>query len=107
MIQYRHGDVLVEQVDGLPRERQEVSGLTLAYGEATGHSHRIAENDGRAQLWRAGKELFVEIREQTATLVHDEHGPIVLGPGVYRAWIHREYVPSQDGLTVDFRPVID
>lgn len=106
-ILYRHGDVLVARVDRIPDEAQRLDGLVLARGEATGHSHRIAENDGRAQLMRAGAELFLVVRDASATLVHDEHGPIVLEPGHYRVWKQREYVPATEAGEVRFRPVVD
>lgn len=104
---YRHGDVLVARVESIPASAELVAGLTLARGEATGHTHRIAETDGRAHLLRHGAELFLEIMEQPATLVHDEHGPIALDPGLYRVWKQREYVPSAGTGTVQFRPVSD
>lgn len=44
---------------------------------------------------------------EPATLVHDEHGPIALDPGVYRVWKQREYVPAGKSGTVEFRPVSD
>lgn len=103
---YRHGDVLVARVDGIPADAQRIDGLVLARGEATGHSHRIAEVDGRARLMRAGAQLFLTV-ERDATLVHDEHGPIVLEPGHYRVWKQREYVPASEGGEVRFRPVVD
>lgn len=104
---YRHGDVLVARVGSIPKRAERVAGLTLARGEATGHSHRIAEDDGRAQLLRHGGELFLKIEERSATLVHDEHGPIALEPGMYRVWKQREYVPSDGTGKVQFRPVVD
>ncbi len=103
---YRHGDVLVARVETIPTDAERIDGLVLARGEATGHSHRIAEDDGRAQLTRAGAELFLAIG-RTATLVHDEHGPIALEPGHYRVWKQREYVPASEGGAVRFRPVVD
>jgi hypothetical protein len=104
---YRHGDVLVAAIHTLPADAEPIAGLVLARGEATGHAHRIAEEDGRAILLRAGAELFLEVRDQAATLVHDEHGPIALDPGLYRVWKQREYVPAGRTGTVTFRAVAD
>ena len=105
---YRHGDVLVQRIDAIPAGAREVPGTVLARGELTGHSHRIAEGDGRASLLRAGADLFLRV-ERTATLVHDEHRPIELEPGLYRVWRQREYVPesASDPQRVRFRPVRD
>lgn len=103
---YRHGDVLLAKIDALPENAEPIVGLVLARGEATGHAHRIAEEDGRATLLRTYSEMLLQIRE-LATLVHEEHGPIVLEPGVYRVWKQREYVPAGKSGRVTFRPVSD
>lgn len=91
---YRHGDVLLKAIRDLPRGLEKHSGTTLASGEMTGHRHRIQETD-RAQLWVQGNNLFLEIKGN-ATLVHEEHHPIVLPQGIYQVWRQREYRPEQD-----------
>ncbi|MDZ8188516.1 MAG: hypothetical protein RMX96_27130 [Nostoc sp. ChiSLP02] len=90
---YRHGDVLLRRIDTLPVNAQKHVGATLAYGELTGHSHRIQQADA-VQLWVNGSELFLEVKEPTATLVHEEHRPIELTKGFYRVWRQREYRPE-------------
>lgn len=97
---YRHGDVLVMAVDGLPAQSTPIPGTVLVYGEATGHSHRIAERDA-ARLYRGGAHTYLKIDADQATLVHEEHASIVLERGVYRYWRQREYTPER------IRPVID
>ncbi len=98
MALYRHGDVLVESVDSVPADARQLQHLVLAEGELTGHSHRVAEREA-AVLWRSGRGLFLKVTAPTATLVHQEHGPIVLPHGTYRVWQQREYSP-QDIRTV-------
>jgi hypothetical protein len=95
---YRHGDVLIAYVASLPAGAQLVKpkqgdGATLAYGEITGHSHRIRQADA-AQLWAHGNEMFLEITQPSATLVHEEHQAIELPKGIYRVWKQREYRPD-------------
>ncbi len=87
---YRHGDVLLRQLSRLPTGIHRKEGTTLAYGEVTGHSHRIAQAD-RVQLWVRGGDLFLEVQHPSATLVHEEHRAIELPPGLYRVWRQREY----------------
>lgn len=90
---YRHGDVLLRQVTHLPTGVQRQTGVTLAHGESTGHSHRLAQPD-QVQLWARGGELFLEIKGSSATLVHEEHRAIELPQGIYRVWRQREYRPD-------------
>lgn len=95
---WRQGDVFVEVVDAVPETvmRSPLPHGVLAHGEITGHSHQF-ENTENAQLYagsRAG-ELFVEIANDNARIVHDEHGTIELRPGTYRVWRQREYTPER------------
>lgn len=97
---YRHGDVLVLQVDAVPDGAVKRTHLTLAEGELTGHSHRIAEADS-AELWEFRTERFLQVTGCSATLIHEEHGPITLPPGAYRVWRQREYSPREIRIVRD------
>ena len=97
---YRHGDVLIASVPSLPVGSVPRSGLILAHGEHTGHSHRIRET-GAASLYVYGKELYLLVSAPSATLTHEEHRPIELPIGVYRVWQQREYTPSAIRTVVD------
>ncbi|WP_223280189.1 hypothetical protein [Nostoc sp. PA-18-2419] len=90
---YRHGDVLLRRIASLPINAQKGVGATLAHGELTGHSHRIQQSDA-IQLWVNGSELYLEVKQPTATLVHEEHRAIELPQGLYRVWRQREYRPD-------------
>ncbi|MCE9547809.1 MAG: hypothetical protein K8T25_20240 [Planctomycetia bacterium] len=91
---YRHGDILVAPVASIPSGATRVQHLVLAEGELTGHAHRISEA-GSAVLYRTSDELFLDVVGQTATLIHQEHGPIDLSQGKYRVWRQREYAPRE------------
>jgi hypothetical protein len=91
---YRHGDVLVAQVWGIPRGAAKRPHLVLAEGEVTGHSHRIAE-PGAAELYQKGRDVYLRVLADAATLIHQEHGPVSLPRGDYRVWRQREYSPSE------------
>ncbi|MCC5645478.1 hypothetical protein LC607_21515 [Nostoc sp. CHAB 5824] len=90
---YRHGDVLIRRITSLPVGAQRGIGATLAHGEITGHSHRIQQSHA-VQLWVHGSDLFLEVKEPSATLVHEEHRAIELPQGLYRVWKQREYRPD-------------
>jgi len=90
---YRHGDILIASVETIPGHARSRPGLVLAYGEVTGHSHRV-ETEGRAQLLELGGLLFLSIEGEPARLVHEEHDTIVIEPGTYRVWRQREYLSA-------------
>ncbi|MEJ6480965.1 hypothetical protein N0Y54_06385 [Nostoc punctiforme UO1] len=92
-ILYRHGDVLIRHIASLPVGAQKRVGATLAHGEITGHSHRIQQSHA-VQLWVHGSDLFLEVKEASTTLVHEEHRAIELPQGLYHVWRQREYRPD-------------
>jgi hypothetical protein len=97
---WRHGDVLIASIDGIPDEARLQTHTTLARGEVTGHSHRVAE-PRTAELYEMNGLLFLRVIAATATVVHQEHKPITLPRGNYRVWIQREYTPSEIRRVVD------
>lgn len=98
---WRHGDVFLQAVEALPDGVRKLPHVTLARGESTGHCHRIRER-GVADLFAApGGDLYLNVTGEKATLVHEEHGPIELKPGLYRSWIQREYSPERIRRVVD------
>lgn len=90
---YRQGDVLIRHIARLPIGAQKRDGTTLAEGEVTGHRHRLQQTDA-VQLWAQGSELFLEVKQASATLVHEEHRAIELPHGFYQVWKQREYRPD-------------
>jgi hypothetical protein len=100
MKQFRQGDVLIQRVrTRAPKGRQvtDQGRVILAYGEVTGHAHEIVAPPDElppAQLFEepdGTRYLFVD---RACALVHQEHGPIALAPGVYRVVRQREYSPE-------------
>ena len=90
---YRHGDVLVGSVDGLPEGAKKRDNVTLAYGEMTGHSHRIADPT-TAETFEYEGQLYLRVIAASAELIHEEHHTIELQQGIYRVWQQREYTPG-------------
>ncbi len=97
---YRHGDVLLADVPEIPEGARRRPGLVLAYGEATGHSHRV-EPDEAAELFELDNVLYLRVSGPIARLVHEEHAPIALYSGSYRVWRQREYTPREIRAVVD------
>ena len=77
---WRQGDVLIETIAEIPAGGDLQHSPVLVYGEATGHSHRI-EAPERAEVWEVGGELYLKVTDATR-LIHDEHLPITLEPGI-------------------------
>lgn len=91
---YRHGDVLIGQVDQLPSGAKKRNHVVLAYGEITGHSHRIADPH-TAETFEINGEIYLKVTAPKAQLIHQEHAMIELPEGVYRVWQQREYTPEE------------
>jgi hypothetical protein len=92
--QYRHGDVLIEELAALPSVREKLPHTILAHGEVTGHCHRIKEAD-TADLYSTSEGFCLHVRGMAATVIHEEHAPITLTGGYYRVWRQREYSPEE------------
>jgi len=118
---YRQGDVIIAEVESLKfseDERVKSKGLhsiTLALGEATGHSHvleadtivvgRPWSNPNEIAILQVGFDMMVRPSHVISipfggTVVHQEHGAIVLDPGNYAVVQQREYLPRRRFMSV-------
>lgn len=94
----RQGDVLIMRVTNLPgdaiaQKRDESERIILAHGELTGHAHAIHDRGARL-LETAARAVFLEITDETASLVHEEHSTVSIPPGIYRVLKQTEYSPE-------------
>ncbi len=98
---YRQGDVMIRQIKCLPKgERKLIATGILAYGEVTGHCHKIADlGEGELFEIQATSEIpagiFLSVGEHGVRIVHDEHSPLVLPSGEYEVIIQKEYSPAE------------
>lgn len=107
----RQGDVLlVPTSDDAPNGQgveREGGRLVLAEGEATGHAHAIRASHARLLRdvrptgivhrrhgARVEQRLVLVVEDKPALLEHEEHGPIMVAPGVYEVRRQREYAPG-------------
>ena len=92
MKQARQGDVLFEQVSSIPSNLKKRGNNVVAYGEATGHAHRLESNtavlfDGEG----AEKgDMFLD-SSAPATVEHEEHPTVNVPKGKFKITIQREY----------------
>ena len=91
---YRQGDVLIRRIQSLPKQAAQprLTGI-LAYGEATGHAHKV-EDLAHAEVLEIGNGLYLRVGEDGVRVVHEEHGAITLPPGNYEVEVQREYTPE-------------
>lgn len=91
---YRQGDVLLLRVAHLPTgsvKEECKDRIVLAFGEVTGHAHAVPAT--AAEYFKFQNENYLKVTVETA-LVHEEHSPIELLPGVYKVVRQREYTPQ-------------
>lgn len=100
MKMFRQGDVLLVQVEEIPADATacQVDGdVILAYGEVTGHAHRIEAGTvkplAKGGVWEPSAERFIQALEG-AVLRHEEHGSIAIPKGKYRVVQQVEYTPE-------------
>jgi hypothetical protein len=98
----QQGDVLLRKLGAMPSgEPSKITRkrLVLAHGES-GHSHIIEDED--AELIQMGERILLKL-DRAATVVHEEHRPIRLSPGIWEIGRVREY----DWFSKMERQVID
>jgi hypothetical protein len=91
-LQYRQGDIWIESAKFSPKgQTKRIETGIVAYGELTGHSHKIVSPhvellvDEAGKIWARSSVPF--------KMEHDEHGPIDFPAGEYCISRQREYDP--------------
>jgi hypothetical protein len=89
---FRHGDILIKEIDKLPTGLKEIDNPILAYGEMTGHNHKlIKEREQQFSIFEDIKgNKYLQINEPT-DLVHEEHKKITIEKGFYFIDHEQEY----------------
>lgn len=91
---WRQGDVLIQRVESIPPSARAMKRAVLASGDSTGQRHQIKDRRA-ARLFSSGNgaisDLFLEVIAEEASVVHPEHGEIILPRGTYRVWKQREF----------------
>lgn len=97
---WRQGDVFLIAIPVLPKHECEERRPVLAEGEVTGHAHRLAD-PASGRVFTAGDKLFLQVLDESATIVHEEHGPVTVPRGGYEVRIQREYSPQEIRRVID------
>ena len=86
----RHGDVQIIEVNEIPEDAKKLEGRKeLAYGEVTGHAHRVKDLVGDLFETKNG-DLYLKV-DELSNLTHEEHKTIPLKQKKYRVVIKRQY----------------
>ena len=96
---YRHGDLLIRQIEKLPKGIKEVESNTIAEGEFTGHSHRLqtaVRTDMKIYTDIDGRKYFKV--DKDGKLTHEEHKTITIEKGIYEVIIEREFNPFEESI---------
>lgn len=101
MNQIQQGDVMLEEVTGLPEGAVPKNGGLVMAGELTGHAHRL-DTATKGLLYEKDGVLFIKTAH-SVILRHEEHGPLTITPGTWKVGRVHEYDYTQQ-MT---RPVLD
>ena len=83
----RQGDIIIKQVDQLPKGLKIKMDNIILWGEVTGHAHRLV---GGQTFTDSNGNVFLNLLK-TAKIVHEEHATIDLVKGKYVILRTREY----------------
>jgi hypothetical protein len=97
-LHYRQGDLLFLWQDTLPAVNLNArQSNVIVAGEATGHAHRLQAG---TILEAPDGTLYLDV-PQTTRVVHEEHRPITLEPGLWLVIRQREYHPEATRMVAD------
>ena len=93
---FRHGDLLIRKVSSIPKTAILSSTNIIAYGEATGHHHKLQAKAGQAQvLVNKSQETQAFSVKNDTKLVHEEHKTDTIPKGYYKVEFEKEYEPLE------------
>ena len=89
---YRHGDLLIRQIDKIPESATPLSTSIIAHGE-NGNTHKL---HGSQQVYETpDKQIHFEAK-QDVSLKHQEHSTLKISKGNYVVVHEREYNPFKN-----------
>ena len=96
---YRHGDVLIKQIDKLPENLKQLKSLTIAEGEATGHHHTIVcDKPNMVLVYQDDNGIKYIQALEDCQITHQEHKTIEIKKGMYITTIEKEFNPFDEEI---------
>ena len=103
MTYVQQGDCIVMAIESFPEGERilddQAARKILAYGEVTGHSHAISDEENACTVFRILNKLYIETSKPVA-LKHEEHDTISLTKGVWLVKRQSEFDPTTMQRTV-------
>lgn len=96
-VHYRHGDLLLQEVDSIHEAAKKLKHRILAEGTATGHHHRLE----KGTVYQHEGQLYFRTPKTGSAVTHEEHLRIPIKPGIYRVDHQREYSPEEIRRVID------
>jgi hypothetical protein len=93
---YMHGDVFLTPIERIP-DGVKRKDNTVAYGEATGHHHTFTDDSAVEVYVDNNGQQYCRVRNDYATIGHQEHKPLSVPKGTYAVNVQRE-VDLIDGV---------
>jgi hypothetical protein len=94
----RHGDLLIRQINELPKGLKEVKTNIVAEGEFTGHNHTVIVEDDTIAVFsdNSGKKYIGLAKD--AKISHQEHKTLEIPCGYYEVIIEQEFDPFEQKI---------
>ena len=89
---YRHGDLLIRQVDKIPESATQLSTNIIAHGE-NGNTHKL---HGSHQVYETPDNQILFTAKQDVSLKHEEHSTLKIKEGNYVIIQEREFEPFKN-----------
>ena len=89
---YRHGDLLIRQVDKIPESATQLSTNIIAHGE-NGNTHKL---HGSHQVNETPDNQILFTAKQDVSLKHQEHSTLKISKGNYVIIQEREFIPFKN-----------
>ena len=89
---YRHGDLLIRQVDKIPESATPLSTNIIAHGE-NGNTHKL---HGSHQVYETPDQQMYFKAKQEVFLKHQEHNTLKISKGNYVILHEREHNPFKN-----------
>ena len=84
----RNGDLILTPINKVSGTEIENFNGVLAYGEQTGHAHRVK---GRSKAYTLPNNEMILSLEEDSELTHEEHKTLLLPKGLYLIRREREF----------------
>lgn len=94
-MQLYQGDISIIKIDSVPSEikmEKLNKDFIVAYGEVTGHHHKLQVEErtvGNYFLGKTDKGFYLEVKNEPLTLRHQQHKEQVIEPGLY--WLGQQF----------------